>query len=156
MPKKLDLSSFRHNYRQCTVPRPEKNMPKKLDLSSLRHNHRQCAVPRPEKDMPKKLDLSILRHKFRLSVFEDNVKKGFEVPTAGVFGSGELLEVFFVDHGDCEDAEVFADFRSSSILSMRAVYRSLNPFFFSSLPKGSEKKPMINSPFLKLLSTHFS
>lgn len=28
---------------------PEKNMPKKLDLSSFRHNYRQCAVPRPEK-----------------------------------------------------------------------------------------------------------
>ena len=81
------------------------------------------------KNMPKKLDLSVLRHKFRLSVFEDVVKKGFEIPAAGGFGSGEFLEVFFVDHGDCEDAEVFADFRSSSTFSMRAVYRSLNPFF---------------------------
>ena len=60
------------------------------------------------KNMPKKLDLSVLRHKFRLSVFGDDVKKGSEVPAAGGFGSGELLEVFFVDHGDCEDAEVYA------------------------------------------------
>ena len=40
MPKKLDLSSFRHNICNGAETELEAVMPKKLDLSSLRHNYR--------------------------------------------------------------------------------------------------------------------